>query len=367
MEYIDEQMKQYRKAATQGDSYSQAMLGNAYYLAKDYREALPWLTLAGEQDEVLAQMILGEMFYLGKGVEQDNGVAINWYKRAAGQGNREAEAIIGTIHYLEGNYGEAIKWLMLAAEHGVDSAKNTLAILKNGGIDSVDVRKNSKTVQEQYTEAESLLKTSDYTRGVNILRELAGNGYAPAQCELGILYCYGTKVRRNDADAFMWVKKAADQNYVKAQNFLGAMYHDGIGVKTNYLEAYRCFRKAADQGDVQAQNNLGDMYYKGEGISINNKEAYRWYKLAAEQGNSDAQYSLGFLYCDGEGVEKNYGEAIKWFKLAAAKKNVDAEFMLGCVYSAIHNYKESIKWYMLAAEHGDKKAQEMLEKIAKIR
>lgn len=124
-------IERYQEEAAQGDSYNQAMLGNEYFLMGKYKEALPWLILAGEQDELLALMILGDMYYSGKGVEKNNREAAKWYKRAAEQGSVEAEVILGVIAYLEGNYNNAISYLTLAEEHGSTQAKMTLEFLRN--------------------------------------------------------------------------------------------------------------------------------------------------------------------------------------------------------------------------------------------
>ena len=128
---MDEMIERYRKEAAKGDSYSQAMLGNAYFLAGKYKEALPWLILAGEQDEQLALMILGDMYYSGKGVEKSGKEAIKWFKKAAAQGNIAAEGMIGIISYFEGNYNEAVKYLVQAEAHGSEQAKMVLGFLKN--------------------------------------------------------------------------------------------------------------------------------------------------------------------------------------------------------------------------------------------
>ena len=62
------------------------------------------------------------------------------------------------------------------------------------------------------------------------------------------------------------------------------MYAGGIGVPENNAEAFKWFRKAAEQGHAKAQYNLGLMYDKGQGVPQDYAEAVKWYRLAAEQG-----------------------------------------------------------------------------------
>ena len=114
-------------------------------------------------------------------------------------------------------------------------------------------------------------------------------------------------------------QELAQQGYAQAQTNLGSKYRDGEGVQQDYVEAAKLYRLAADQGNVGAQYYLGDMYYyEGQGVSQDYGEAARWYRLAADLGEDNAQYSLGYMYEKGEGVSKNDVEAAKWYHLAAS-------------------------------------------------
>jgi hypothetical protein len=59
------------------------------------------------------------MYYSGKGIVQDYQEAMTWYKKAAENGDADAQYILGVIYELgEGipqNYIEACKWYILAA------------------------------------------------------------------------------------------------------------------------------------------------------------------------------------------------------------------------------------------------------------
>ena len=65
------------------------------------------------------------MYGFGRGVPQDSTQARKWYRRAAGQGDGEAQFELGWA-YAEGqgapqNYAEAIKWYRKAARAGISS------------------------------------------------------------------------------------------------------------------------------------------------------------------------------------------------------------------------------------------------------
>lgn len=75
------------KTAKQGDAKAQAALGFMYYLgrgvAQNDVEAAYWISLAAEQDEALAQVTLGFMYATGRGVQADMVLAYKWTLLAA--------------------------------------------------------------------------------------------------------------------------------------------------------------------------------------------------------------------------------------------------------------------------------------------
>jgi uncharacterized protein len=106
--------------------------GYAAYEAGDYAVALKeWRPLA-EAGDIGAQVVLGNMYFDGNGVNQDNAEAINWYRLAAEQGDTSTQERLGS-YYLFDHHGvrdfkEAVKWLKLAAEKGNANAQFNLGI-----------------------------------------------------------------------------------------------------------------------------------------------------------------------------------------------------------------------------------------------
>jgi len=49
----------------------------------------------------------------------------------------------------------------------------------------------------------------------------ADEGFAEAQCNLGLMFEYGRGVVESDEKAAVWLKKSADQGHAKAQHNLG--------------------------------------------------------------------------------------------------------------------------------------------------
>ena len=80
----------------------------------------------------------------------------------------------------------------------------------------------------------------------------------------------------------------AEQGDAAAQSNLGIMYTKDDGVPRDYKEAIKWYRLAAAQGDVESQTTLGIMYAKGQGVPEDKVFAYMWWNLSAASGSEDA-------------------------------------------------------------------------------
>ncbi len=125
--------------------------------------------------------------------------------------------------------------------------------------------------------------------------------------------------RRDYETALVIFRQLAAQGNAAAQYNLGVIYDKGLGVAQNYKAAVKWYRKAAAQGNASAQYNLGAMYGNGLGVRQDYGEAMRWYEMAADQGNAAAQYNLGIMYDSGLGVTQDYVQAHIWYNIAAAR------------------------------------------------
>ncbi len=182
----------------------------------------------------------------------DYATALRQFRSLAGQGNADAQTMLGAI-YSTGqgvavNYAEAMRWYRLAANQG-----------------------------DAFTQA-----------------------------MLGMMYYNGHGAAKDYAEAAKWSRKAADQGNAIAQNNLGALYVAGRSVPQNYGEAAKWFRKAADQGNADAQARLGTMYATDNGIPKDDAEAAKWFRKAADQGHARSQLILGIDYSQGTGVPQDY-------------------------------------------------------------
>jgi TPR repeat protein len=74
------------------------------------------------------------------------------------------------------------------------------------------------------------VKNGDFAIGLKEFRELASDGHAGAQTNLGLMLSKGWGTAQDDAEAVKWYLLAAEQDQAVAQNNLGALYLMGSGV-----------------------------------------------------------------------------------------------------------------------------------------
>ena len=62
-------------------------------VAQDYGQAVKWYKKAVAQGDVHAQLNLGNMYAKGRGVAQDDAEAVKWYMKAAAQDLARAQRL----------------------------------------------------------------------------------------------------------------------------------------------------------------------------------------------------------------------------------------------------------------------------------
>ena len=99
----------------------------------EYRKAVDeWrpLAIAGDPD---AQFNLGQAYKLGRGVPLDQGLAEQWFGKAAAQKHPQAEVNYGLILFQNGKHDEAAPWLDKSAMRGEPRAQLVLGTMLFNG------------------------------------------------------------------------------------------------------------------------------------------------------------------------------------------------------------------------------------------
>ena len=204
------------------------------------------------------------------------------------------------------------------------------------------------------------------TERIDSIRFYAEQGKADFQYLYGACFENGWGVDEDDAQAFVWYKKAADQKQKTSYNAIGNLYRMGKGVKSDANEAFKWFKLGAEAEDAQAMLNLGNCYYFGMGTEKNLNEAVKWWQEAANNGNAYAMAQMGDCYLYGMGVEKDMEKAVECLTKAAEHNVPGAQYRLGVLYYTGQGVKQDLAYSKLlmtkARDGGMREAQEFLDK-----
>ena len=155
----------------------------------------------------------------------------------------------------------------------------------------------------------------------------------------------------------------ANEGAAEAQNNVGHLYEQGFGVSQNYATAMKWYRLAADQDLAEAQHNMGMLYYHGYGTAKNERVAIKWFKRAAQQGLADSEYMVGLAYHQGKGVPLDYELAKYWFLKSAKQSYANGQFMLAFMFQAgdggDSEPAKALVWSELARRNGKADASDI--------
>lgn len=171
-----------------------------------------------------------------------------------------------------------------------------------------------------------------------------------------------------------YFKRASEDGSIVADWYLGHMYRLGQGVARDDATAYSYYARVAEQYEPNEDNDnrlrimvdstirLADYQRTGvanAGIPKNASSAARTYlNMATVYGHPAAQYGLGVMNLRGEGMKQNPQQGLKWLIAAARKRHAPAEAFLGELYwqgkFVQPDRTRAVMWYMLAARSARK-------------
>lgn len=222
-----------------------------------------------------AQWALGNLYEKGLGTQANINEAVFWYRKAAEQGLPGAQVALGGM-YEHGNGVsqsdlEAFTHFSKAADRGYPPALVALGSMHERG---------KGTIQDAQKAFDLYKKASDL-------------GAAPGHFALSRAYGVGIGVDRNLNEAGILLRKAANMGNVAAQVTLGTQFMQGSGgTSKNQEEAIVWFKKAAEKNYPPAYYHLGFAYESGNGVAINIDTARDYYTKSAKGGFRDAEVAL---------------------------------------------------------------------------
>lgn len=221
-------MKPVLAMAQKGDPVAEARLGAMYFRSSPYSgqfQAFRWLSLAARAGRPDAQVLLARMYDGGMAVTRDRGQALDWYEKAAVQGDVAGEEQL-CIAYVtgEGRPQDGAK--------GQELCRKASAQLSGTGFYGLGL-----------SEEQGIGKPADPVRAVADYQTAAGLGNGNAMDALGRLAQSGTKP--DYAAARNWFHKAIGQGSIAAVDHMAQLYEGGRGTDVDMMEAARLYTHAA--------------------------------------------------------------------------------------------------------------------------
>ncbi len=200
----------------------------------NFPTALRELSHAARQGDPKAQYLYGTMLKDGVGLPSpDLAAAASWYTRAAESGYADAQLNLGYMMY-----------------HGIGRAKDA-----NGGV--------------------------------YWYRKAAEQGVAAAQYNLGKVMWDGTGTDKNRTEAQLWFLKAAEQGMAEAQFALSVALM--AAEPPQDADAAMWMQRAANQGEPRAYAKMAGLYTLGRGVPKDLIQAAKWAVLAEGAGDPMAR------------------------------------------------------------------------------
>jgi TPR repeat protein len=133
-------------------------------------------------------------------------------------------------------------------------------------------------------------------------------------------YTYGIGVPADDAQAYQWMTRAADNGLVRAVGVVGVDRILGTGTEADIVSGWSLLLQAANAGNGIANYQVAILTLRNGYKFIDRPTALKILNRTAEQGVAPAQYALGHSYMQTtDDQRKDLTLARYWLEKAAAQ------------------------------------------------
>lgn len=318
-----------RTAAECGNGLAAEHLSVLYrtgeFLPVDMEEAIHYAIMAAESEppELDSLYEIADMYRMGNQVGKNPQKALELYTIVADHGNVSCMENVGILytyeeHGIPRNVDKAIEYFERAASHGSEKAFVNLKQLYK--------EKYAEKSEEHYFS--NICKWSE--------SEDAG-----VLTELGILYCNGTGVEKDEEKGKAFIKKAANKGNKRALSIVSAEY-----LKEGNPEAEKYLNRSLQAGNAEAKALLGKLYTSGGAYADKEREGIRLLKEAAEKDkNPEAMFALARF-------EENDAKKKDWWEKAAELGHREALYLLTDLHYTLGEFEEAEKWAKLGIAQG---------------
>ena len=303
----------YRRAAEKGHRSGQARWGKALMhgigVDANPSDGETWLRRAALAGDPEAAAALGDLLATGGKLPPNHAEAASWFRRAAVAGHKGAARSLGLLYFAGAGVPhdpeQGMQWFRISAAAGDGSARAELGNLLLTGMGEED----------------------DRVRIYKGFEQAAASGDPVAAYNCAVCRSHGVGVARDDREAALWLRKAADRE-PNAQFWYGRVLVEGRGVDRDLAEGRRWIARAAEIGVADAQVALGEMMLTGTGGACDPPGALALFETAAANGHPAGMFATGVVYGGVHGVAANHAAAQYWLRAAAEHGHPAAQLML---------------------------------------
>ena len=172
-----ESVRWYRKAAEQGYTRAEYLLGVSYAIglgvAENRLEALRWYRKAAEKGYSPAQYALGNAYATGNGIRMDKQEAVRLWRESAEQGYVEAQHKLGQAYMTLGqgvgtDELEAYIWFSIAAANGMAASIRILNNDWSNYLSRSEIRSARKKAEKRLKNIDR--RTQEHDKKFDLLR-----------------------------------------------------------------------------------------------------------------------------------------------------------------------------------------------------
>ncbi len=246
---VEKALRHFRVAAEGGFPNAQAMLGSIYEagdgVERNHVEAVKWFCRAVDSGHTEAMVHLGRHYRFGTGVPKDLREAAKWFRLAADRGEPTGMLNLGWLYgYEEHDQAAALKCFRDAAKQGLTEAMYELYLSywngKGVAEDRDEAKKFLKLAAEaglakaQYRlagiyELDTTTWRSDPAEALRWFRKAAEQNLPGAKLKMAEYLLQGKVVEQDEERGLDLVRAVADQNFAPAVQQLAGLYASGIG------------------------------------------------------------------------------------------------------------------------------------------
>lgn len=315
----------------------------AAYDRGDYATALRLSFVLRDDANPVALRLLGQMYWLGKGVQQEPRTAIGYLQNAANAGDAPARMLLQDP-------------VIAAFQAPADQRAALLTPLAEKG-DRVAQWMLGEHYRYPLYEIEAALRW---------YRASAAQGFGLAATALGGIYAtgFGGAMKIDQGEGLRWYRQAVDLGDGAAMSAFATFHQRGdFGLPKSDSESLAWYKRAVDVGYFAPEFSIAIAYSEGIGTPKDAAEAVRWFQRAVEHGDQRAMTELAAAYRNGTGTAQDRPAAAALYTRLAAMGDRNSLVPLAATYAEMGDNKNALQWYLIAADAGERGAIRPLGEI----